>query len=161
MLLLKSDEEPSSLMKCSFTQMEKLTRKHGNLAHVNGTWMTDRSDKKRRNFWFKLPSFIPRMCLTSNLAKPQLSEPLRPHPTSFASLTYSPEMLRKPHQFRVSFLAFWMIPSVLSQCTASVGGECRNKCEFSHQGSQAHLCLQEEHITCHDHDSKWPLNTVS
>ena len=39
------------------------------------------------------------MCLTSNLAKAQLLESLRPHPTSLAS--HSPEMLRKRQQFGI------------------------------------------------------------
>ena len=52
---------------------------HGNLAHVLNVTSPD---EKRRNFCLKLPPSIPP--LTSNIAKPQLLEPLRLHPTSFA-----------------------------------------------------------------------------
>ena len=115
--------------------------------------------------WWKDPG--PRMCLTSNLAKAQFLESLRPHPTSLAS--HSPEMLRKApaiwhsnskagheHCSKNDF-GYWdecagllwtsemSVSSVeLALIAIRVQREREShekrkiKCEFSHQGFQPH-----------------------
>ena len=151
---------------CSYISLSKLVGATASCISVpSHKWKNRREnfewnlDEKRRNFCFKLPSLTlspcSDPCLTSNLAKPHLSEPtqadIQHHlPHSHIRL----KTLRKPHQFHLS-LQGWVSQCWTGRFSAEISVNFPTKDPnpnyvWEKNISHVMIIIQIELLLCHD-----------